>query len=149
MIRRAPLAGFALAFLVGPVIAQPAAPVIAQPAAGTTTNCDGDTGVCTQTTCKVNGIGNTTCVTVTLAAPERERTVPRKDQHQTACEAREGERRWLAYCTPEVYVDAEGVSRYRYGKPDCGGAVLSLRKVRAPWLDEPLEQQCRREAADR
>jgi hypothetical protein len=149
MIRSASLAGLALALLVGPVIAQPAAPVIAQPAPATTTNCDGDTGVCTQTTCKVNVFGNTTCVTVTLAAPERERTGPRKDQHQLACEAREGERRWLAYCTPEVYVDAEGVSRYRYGKPDCGGAVLSVRKVRAPWLDEPLEQECRRNAADR
>ena len=149
MIRSMALASLALALLVGPAIAQPAAPVITQPAEGTTTNCDGDTGVCTRTTCNVNLIGNTTCVTVTLAAPERERPGPRADQRQLACEAREGERRWLAYCAPKVYVDAEGVSRYRYGKPDCGGAVLSVRKVRAPWLDEPLEQKCRREAADR
>jgi hypothetical protein len=148
MIRGTPLTSLALMLFVGPVPAQPAAPVIAQPPAGTTTNCDGDTGVCTQITCKVIAVGNTTCVTVTLAGPERERAGPRKDQRQLACEAREGERQWMQYCTPQIYVDIEGVSRYRYGKPDCGGAVLSVRKVRAPWLDEPFQQKCSRVAAD-
>jgi hypothetical protein len=146
MVRSTLLASLAVALLGAPVIAQPAVPIIAQPAA-TTTNCNGDTGVCTQTTCKVNEMGNTTCVTNTLAEPESERKPPQKVQRQLACEAHEGERQWVEYCIPKVYVDAEGVSRYRYGKPDCGGAVLSVRKVRAPWLKEPFEEKCR--ASDR
>ena len=47
MIRSTMLASLASAFLVAPVVAEPAAPVIMQPAAATTTNCNGDTGVST------------------------------------------------------------------------------------------------------
>ena len=141
MIRSPLLACLTLAALLAP-------PMIAQPAAATATNCNGDNGVCTQTTCKVDEMGNTACVTNTLAGPERERTPPKKEQRQLACEVREGERQWVEYCTPKTYVDAEGVSRYRYGKPDCGGAVLSVHKVRAPWLKEPFEQKCRLGASD-
>ena len=58
-------------------------------------------------------MGNTTCVTNTLAGPEKERIPLKKEQRQLSCEVREGEHQWLEYCTPKVYVDAEGVSRYR------------------------------------
>ncbi len=142
MIRSPMLASLALAALVAP-------PMIAKLAAATTTNCDGDTGVCTQTTCKVDDMGNTACVTATLPGPQRERTPPKKEQRQLACGAREGERQWVEYCAPKVYVDAEGVSRYRYGNPGCGGAVLSAHNVRAPWLTEPFEQKCLLDASDR
>ena len=80
-------------------------------------------------------------------APERERILSKKEQRQLACEARESERQWVAHCTPDVYVDAEGVSRYRYGKPGCDVAVLSVHNVQAPWLKEPFEEKCRLEAA--
>ena len=142
MIRSPLLVSLALAVLAAP-------PMVTKLSAATTTDCNGDTGVCTQTICKADDMGNTTCVTNTLAGPERERTPPKKEQRYLACDAREGERQWVEYCTPKVIVDAEGVSRYLFGKPDCGGAVLSARKVRAPWLTENVEQKCRVGAADR
>jgi hypothetical protein len=71
----------------------------------------------------------------------------KQEQRQLACEAREGERQWVAHCTPEVYVDAEGMSRYRYGRPGCDVAILSTRNVRAAWLKEPFEEKGRLEAA--
>ena len=141
MFRSTLLASLALIALAAP-------PVLAD-AVGTSTSCSGDNGSCVQTTCRLDFRGNSICVTNTLAAPPPPRMPSKQEQRQLACEAREGERQWVAQCAPEVYVDAEGISRYRYAKPDCDIAVLSVLKVRAPWVEEPFEQKCRLEPVDR
>jgi hypothetical protein len=125
-----------------------AAPVIAEPV-GTSTSCNGDTGNCSQTTCRLDYRGNMNCLTNTLAAPPPPRMPSKQEQRELACAARDGERQWTAHCTPEVYVDDEGVSRYRYAKPGCDVAVLSVHSGRPPWLKDASEQKCRPEVADR
>src|SRR4051794_1322473 len=108
MIRSTLVASLAFAALAAP-------PLFAQ-TPGTLTNCNGDTGSCSQTRCSLDYRGNMACITNTLAPPEPERMPSKKERQLLACEARERERQWVAYCTPEVYVDAGGISRYRYAK---------------------------------
>lgn len=135
------LASLALVVLIAPLASRAAVA-----AEGTLTNCNGDTGSCTQTTCTRDYRGNETCTTITLRPP----SPPTKQEARLlACEARERERQWEAHCRPEVYEDAGGMSRYRYARPNCDVAVLSGRGANAPWLTEPVQEKCRREAAER
>jgi hypothetical protein len=106
----------------------------AQDKNGTQTSCEN--GTCRQTACKTDMFGNTVCHSQSFA--EQAPYVPsQQEQRQLTREASERERKWVAYCQPEIYVDLEGIGRYRYARPNCDMAILTAQNPRAPWLAEP------------
>jgi hypothetical protein len=65
---------------------------------------------------------------------------------QLACEERERERQWVAYCKPEIHVDHDGIGRYRYAAKGCNLGASSANSSQAAWLTEAFEEKCRLEA---
>jgi hypothetical protein len=120
-------------------------PTISVPRNGTLTSCD-ESGTCRQTKCSTDLFRNETCTTTKLEPPPPPGLPTKREARQAACETRERERQWRAYCRPEVYVDRDGLQRYRYARRGCDVAALT-GGAKAPWLVEPYEEKCRQEAA--
>lgn len=77
----------------------------------------------TTTTCRWV-FGTYECNAVTTEAPTPE-APNEEEQKQLATEKAAREAAWDARCKPTIYVDADGLSRYRYAADNCGAQMLN------------------------
>ena len=77
----------------------------------------------TTTTCRFV-LGSYECKTDTSELPTPE-AADEQMQKQLAVEKAAREAAWDARCNPTIYVDADGLQRYRYAADNCGAQVLN------------------------
>ena len=110
---------------VVPAAAQ-APPVLGMRGVSSQTTMDGDKR--TQTVCKTDAASNTVCSNSSWTVPPADpppAILSPAEKAQLARESAERERAWVERCKPEIYVDREGLSRYRYKAPNCDMQVTS------------------------
>ena len=110
---------------VAPAAAQ-APPVLGMRGVSSQTTMDGDKR--TQTVCKTDAGSNTVCSNSSWTVPPADpppAILSPAEKAQLARESAERERAWVERCKPEIYVDREGLSRYRYKAPNCDMQVTS------------------------
>jgi hypothetical protein len=103
-----------------------APPVLGMRGTSSQTTMDGDKR--TQTVCKTDARNNTLCSNSSWTVPPADAppaVLSPAEKAQLARESAERERAWVERCKPEIYVDREGLSRYRYKAPNCDMQVTS------------------------